>query len=187
VCCSGEYEVFGEGFGERLSHRARGGVAGGDGVEGCCNCDCECDCECECGCDCESDEERRRQSSGFMSFMMFGGGMSVSSGGGGDVIDLRRRSPSESSRECSRVAVAATEESSGPVSDAVPCGPMISDTMRPRSTPCEGEVSGSISCEAAEGGGQTLSWNMEPDSDARARRRRGGEDVDEGLGGRACT
>lgn len=31
-----------------------------------------------------------------------------------------------------------------------------------------------MSWEAADGGGQTLSWNMEPDSEARARRRRGG-------------
>lgn len=175
--CSGKCEAFGEGFGERLNHRARGGVAGGDGVEGGCNCDSDC------GCDCESDEERRRQSSGFMF-----GGISASVSGGGEVIDLRR-SPSSCTSctcSCSRVAV-ATEESSGPISDAVPCGPMISDTMRPRSTPCEGDVSGSINCEAAEGGGQTLSWNMEPDSDARARSRRGGEDVDEGLGGSACT
>lgn len=34
-------------------------------------------------------------------------------------------------------------------------------------------MSGSISCEDADGGGQTLSWNMDPDSEARARRRRG--------------
>lgn len=31
-------------------------------------------------------------------------------------------------------------------------------------------MSGSISCD---GGGQTLSWNMDPDSEARARSRRG--------------
>lgn len=31
-----------------------------------------------------------------------------------------------------------------------------------------------MSCEAAEGGGQTLSWNMDPDSEARARSSRGG-------------
>jgi len=42
-------------------------------------------------------------------------------------------------------------------------------------------VSGSISCEAADGGGQTLSWNMDPDSEARARSRRGGvRDVEGG-------
>ena len=35
-------------------------------------------------------------------------------------------------------------------------------------------MSGSISCEADDGGGQTLSWNMDPDSEARARNRRGG-------------
>jgi hypothetical protein len=57
---------------------------------------------------------------------------------------------------------------------------MTSVTMRARSTLCEGDVSGSMSCEAAEGGGQTLSWNMEPDSDARTRRRRGGEEDTEG-------
>jgi hypothetical protein len=39
-------------------------------------------------------------------------------------------------------------------------------------------------CEAADGGGQTLSWNMEPDSEARARRRRGGmSDVSDAEGG----
>lgn len=43
-------------------------------------------------------------------------------------------------------------------------------------------MSGSISCEA--GGGHTASWNIEPDSDARARRRRGGEE-DEGAA--ACA
>jgi len=43
-------------------------------------------------------------------------------------------------------------------------------------------VSGSISCEAADGGGQTLSWNMEPDSEARARSRRGGVNDVEGGG-----
>jgi hypothetical protein len=42
-------------------------------------------------------------------------------------------------------------------------------------------VSGSISCEDAEGGGQTLSWNMDPDSEARARRRRGGVSDVEGA------
>lgn len=41
-------------------------------------------------------------------------------------------------------------------------------------------MSGSIS---PDGGGQTLSWNMEPDSEARARRRRGGVNGDEGGGG----
>jgi hypothetical protein len=46
-------------------------------------------------------------------------------------------------------------------------------------------VSGSMSCEAADGGGHTLSWNIEPDSDARTRNRRG-EEV-ETLGGRACA
>jgi len=55
-------------------------------------------------------------------------------------------------------------------------GPMTSLTIRPRSTLCEGDVRGSMSCE---GGGQTLSWNIEPDSDARARRRRGGDGDDE--------
>jgi len=43
-------------------------------------------------------------------------------------------------------------------------------------------VSGSISCEAADGGGQTLSWNMDPDSEARARSRRGGVSDVEGRG-----
>ena len=49
---------------------------------------------------------------------------------------------------------------------------------------------GSIS---AAGGGQTLSWNMEPDSEARARSRRGGKNGDEGGGdkgpgkGMACV
>lgn len=41
---------------------------------------------------------------------------------------------------------------------------------------------GSISCEAADGGGQTLSWNMDPDSEARARSRRGGVSDVEGGG-----
>jgi hypothetical protein len=31
-----------------------------------------------------------------------------------------------------------------------------------------------MSWEAADGGGQTLSWKMDPDSEARARSRRGG-------------
>ena len=44
-------------------------------------------------------------------------------------------------------------------------------------------MSGSISNEA--GGGHTASWNIEPDSDARARRRRGGED-DEDILACAC-
>jgi hypothetical protein len=45
-------------------------------------------------------------------------------------------------------------------------------------------VSGSISCEAVDGGGQTLSWNMDPDSEARARNRRGGvSDVEGGDNG----
>ena len=43
-----------------------------------------------------------------------------------------------------------------------------------------------MSCEAADGGGQTLSWNMDPDSEARGRSRcagvgdveRGGKDAD---------
>jgi hypothetical protein len=38
-----------------------------------------------------------------------------------------------------------------------------------------------MSCEAADGGGQTLSWNMDPDSEARARSRRGG--VSDEVGG----
>lgn len=39
-------------------------------------------------------------------------------------------------------------------------------------------MSGSISWD---GGGQTLSWNMDPDSEARARNRRGGvSDVEGG-------
>lgn len=59
-------------------------------------------------------------------------------------------------------------------------GPMMSVTMRARST--FGDVSGSISCETAGSGGQTLSWNMEPDSEARAHSRRGGVNGDEGGG-----
>ena len=55
-------------------------------------------------------------------------------------------------------------------------GPMTSSTMLPRSTAWDGDVSGSVSCEAADGGGQTLSWKMEPDSDARGRKRRGGDE-----------
>ena len=54
---------------------------------------------------------------------------------------------------------------------------MTSVTTRVRSTLCEGYVSGSINWEAADGGGQTLSWNMDPDSEARARNRRGGVSV----------
>lgn len=46
-------------------------------------------------------------------------------------------------------------------------------------------MSGSISCEEAAGGGQTLSWNMDPDSEARARSRRGGVSAVEG-GGKAA-
>jgi hypothetical protein len=46
-------------------------------------------------------------------------------------------------------------------------------------------VSGSISCEEAAGGGQTLSWNMDPDSEARARSRCGGVSDVEG-GGKAA-
>lgn len=53
---------------------------------------------------------------------------------------------------------------------------MTSLTMLPRSTAWEGDVSGSVKCE---GGGHTLSWKMEPDSDACGRKRRGG---DEGAG-----
>jgi hypothetical protein len=49
---------------------------------------------------------------------------------------------------------------------------MTSVTTRARSTLCEGYVSGSMSCEAADGGGHTPSWNMEPDSEARVRSRR---------------
>ena len=50
-------------------------------------------------------------------------------------------------------------------------------------------MSGSISCEAADGGGQTLSWNMDPDSEARARSRRGGVSDEEGgvKDTRACA
>jgi hypothetical protein len=59
---------------------------------------------------------------------------------------------------------------------------MTSVMMRARFTLCEGEVSGSISCDAADGGGHTLSWNMEPVSEARARSRRGGVNGDEGGG-----
>jgi hypothetical protein len=44
-------------------------------------------------------------------------------------------------------------------------------------------VSGSIICEAADGGGHTLSWNMEPVSEPRARSKRGGVNGDEGGGG----
>lgn len=64
-------------------------------------------------------------------------------------------------------------------------GPITSWTMLPRSTACAGDVSGSVSCDAADGGGHTLSWNIDPDSDARARNRRGG---DAGIGEvvRAC-
>ena len=171
VCCSGECEAFGEGFGERLNHGERGGVAGGDGVEGGCNCDCNC------GCDNESDEGRGGQSSGFV----FGGASSSVSGG--EIID-RRSPPSCTSCSCSCSCSCPRDVpakgSSGPVSCALPCAPMMSLTMRARSTLCEGDVSGSM---RAEGGGQTLSWNIEPDSDARARSRRGGEDVDEGRGG----
>jgi hypothetical protein len=54
---------------------------------------------------------------------------------------------------------------------------MTSSTMRVRSIFCEGVVSGSVSCD---GGGQTLSWNIEPDSDARGRNKRGGEVDKEG-------
>ena len=43
-------------------------------------------------------------------------------------------------------------------------------------------MSGSI---RADGGGQTLSWNMEPDSEVRARSRRGGVSGTEGGGGRS--
>ena len=53
---------------------------------------------------------------------------------------------------------------------------MTSSTMLPRSTAWDGDVSGSVNCEAAFGGGHTLSWKMEPDSDARGRKRRGGDD-----------
>lgn len=72
---------------------------------------------------------------------------------------------------------------------------MTSVTTRARSTLREGYVSGSMSCEAADGGGQTLSWNMDPDSEARARSSRGGvSDVEGGCKGtdketcaRACV
>ena len=51
---------------------------------------------------------------------------------------------------------------------------MTALTILPRSTACDADVSGSVSC--ADGGGQTLSWNIEPDSDARARKSNGGDD-----------
>jgi hypothetical protein len=63
---------------------------------------------------------------------------------------------------------------------------MTSLTMLPRSTAWDGDVSGSVS---ADGGGQTLSWKMEPDSDAWGRKRRGddiGEAVRTGGGGESC-
>jgi hypothetical protein len=45
-----------------------------------------------------------------------------------------------------------------------------------------------MSCEAADGGGQTLSWKMDPDSEARARSRRGGvSDVEGGVEKDTCA
>lgn len=61
---------------------------------------------------------------------------------------------------------------------------MTSVTMRVRSM--LEDMSGSINCEAADGGGQTLSWNMEPDSEARARSRRGGVNGNQGGGGKGA-
>lgn len=55
-------------------------------------------------------------------------------------------------------------------------GPITSLTILPRSTAFAADVSGSVSCDAADGGGHTLSWNMDPDSDARARNRSGGDE-----------
>ncbi len=62
---------------------------------------------------------------------------------------------------------------------------MTSSTILPRTTACDGDVSGSVSCDAADGGGQTLSWKIEPDSDARGRKRRGEADGT-GEAVRAC-
>jgi hypothetical protein len=147
VRCSGE--PLGEGFGERFSQCMRGGVGGVGGDDG----------GDRCNSNCESDEDRR-QSSGFVAASVSGGGIERRSGGSGD----------SSFCSCWRAAAG----SSGPVSCGA-CDPMTSVMMRARSTLCDGDVSGSMSCEAAEGGGQTPSRNMEPDSDARTRRRRGGE------------
>ena len=163
-------ELLGDGFGDRFSQGvgcgSGGGVTGGDG-------------------DCDSD---RSQLSGFI--------LAKARVSGGVVTNC---SGSDSSCSCTgsgeRAGAGAMvgEGNSGPTSGIgvsrmlVRCkGPMTSLTMRPRSTLCEGDVSGSISCEAAEGGGQTLSWNIEPDSDARARSRRGGDGDDDDEGSAAC-
>lgn len=92
------------------------------------------------------------------------------------------------------VGTASSASNSGPISDTPdssrgwprpPAVPMTSSTMLPRSTAWDGDVSGSVSCDAADGGGHTLSWKIEPDSDARGRNRRGGDDGT-GEPGRPC-
>jgi len=145
--CIGEF--FGDGFGERLSH-----CGGRGGVSGCCN-----GLRGECG-------------SGFVSARA---GTASRSGSWSPAEDEANSGPISDVPDHSRARPRLRPLLSPPLSSEV-VGPMTSLTMLPRSTACDGEVSGSVSCDAADGGGHTLSWKMEPDSDARARNRRGGDD-----------
>ena len=139
-------EFFGEGFGERLSH-----CGGRGGVIG------------------RSNGLRGDCGSGFVSVSVVGptsesGSPAAKSGPVSELRDPSRvRPPLPPPPSFSSVVVRGE-------------GPMTSLTILPRSTAWDGDVSGSINCDAADGGGHTLSWKMEPDSDARGRKRRGGDD-----------
>jgi len=144
--CKGEF--FGEGFGERLSHcGGRGGVSGR-----CCRLRGDC-------------------GSGFVSVSVGTGTAS----GWESRTPAANSGPTSDPRDPSRVRPPLPPPSFSSVVVRGE-GPMTSLTMLPRSTAWDGDVSGSVSCEAADGGGHTLSWKMEPDSDARGRKRRGGDD-----------
>ena len=176
VRCNDNGELLGEGFSGRVSQgggeggcggsgSGSGGSSGSGGGDGVCDGD-DGDCKSGCG-DKLSGLVRARVDKGR-----------------GSIEPRRSPSPPGStpcSCSCPSPSPCSGEEPSGSSSSgSASGGPMTSVTMRARFTLWEGCVSGSI---RADGGGQTLSWNMEPDSEARARSRRGGVRGEEDGGG----